>query len=126
MAAETIFSPSDVEKMGVLVNNIGIYASQIVHRNRPDFTQRALANLGKLKKEEESLLKRLDQLARKQNDESPLRLIEDLATLPSDMAQMMSLIRRCLSASAFLGHCIAIPSQTQSAAAVAGQEKRLH
>ena len=63
-----------------------------------------LLNLGKVKNEQESLLKRLDEVAREQNDESPLRVIEDLVRLPIDLIQTMTLVPRSLLASAFLGH----------------------
>jgi hypothetical protein len=51
----------------------------------------------------------LDLLAREQHDESPSWLIEDLALVPSDMAQLSLMIRWCLLVSAFLGHCLAQP-----------------
>ena len=92
----------------------------------PEFSLRALANLAKVKKEDEALLKRLDAVAREQEDESPLRLIEDLARVPTDVAQILSLVRRCLLASAFLGHCMAQPTHPEIAAEVLGPEKRLH
>src|SRR4051794_11111701 len=98
------------EKLGVLVNNIGVYASQLMHQDLPGIATRALANLAKFKAENEDLLKRLDEAAREIGDQSPLRLVEDLARTPTDMGQMLTVVRRCVVASAFLGHCIAQPS----------------
>jgi hypothetical protein len=95
------------EKLGVLINNIGVYASQLMHQDMPGLATRALANLAKFKAENEDLVKRLDELARELGDASPLRLVEDLARTPADVAQMLTLVRRCALASAFLGHCIA-------------------
>jgi hypothetical protein len=68
----------------------------------------------------------LDEVAREQSDESPLRVIEDLVRLPSDIAQMLTLVRRCLLASAFLGHCLAQPTHTGVATNTLSPEKRLH
>ena len=85
-----------------------------------------MANLATVKKEDEALLKRLDELAREQSEESPLRLIEDLTRMPGDAAQMLTLLRRCLLVSAFLGHCIAQPSYAEMPGAQLPKEKRLH
>jgi len=98
------FTATERERMAVVVNNLCFHASQLMLQGSPDIAQRALLNLGKLKKEDEALLKRLDEIAREQGDESPLRVIEDLARLRSDVAHIMRLVRRCLLASAFLGH----------------------
>jgi hypothetical protein len=112
--------------MAVVVNNLCFYASQLMLQGSPDIAQRALLNLGKVKKEDEALLKRLDEIAREQNDESPLRVIEDLAQLPADVVQMVRLVRRCLLASAFLGHCLAQPMHLVASAEASGSEKRLN
>jgi hypothetical protein len=85
-----------------------------------------LLNLTKLKNEQEELLRRLDELAREHGEENPLRLIEDLPRAPVDLAQMLTLVRRCMLASAFLGHLLAQPTHPQTAAEALGQEKRLH
>jgi hypothetical protein len=123
------FTVTERERIGVLVNNIGFYAAQLMMQVSPELTKRALANLAKSKREDELLLKRLDEAAREQRDESPLRLIEDFARLPADVAQTLTLVRRCLLASAFLGHCIAQPiieHHRQVAADALDSEKRLH
>ena len=121
------FNALEREKMGVLVNNISVYATQLLSRNGPDLTARALTTLGKLRREQQDLLKRLDGLAREQKEEMPLRLIEDMRSVPVDLAQMLSLVRRCLFASAFIGHLLAQPMHAAAAAAEAASEaKRLH
>ena len=107
MPDKMTFTTAEKEKLGILVNNFTIYAAQIVGQSGPDFAVRALSNLIKVKKENDELIKRLDELARQHNDESPLRLIQDLGRVPTDISHMMTLVRRCLLASAFLGHCIA-------------------
>jgi hypothetical protein len=112
------------ERLGAVVNNLSFYAAQIMLNGSPELCGRALANLGRLKDEDEALLKRLDEVARKQSDESPLRLIEDLVRLPTDMAQMM--MRRCLLATAFLGHCLAQPTHRSVASEAVHPDKRLH
>lgn len=120
------FNALEREKMGVLVNNISVYATQLLSRNGAHLTARALTNLGKLRREQQDLLKRLDGLAREQNEEMPLRLIEDMRSVPVDLAQMLSLVRRCLFASAFIGHLLAQPMHAAAAAEAASDAKRLH
>lgn len=121
------FNALEREKIGVLVNNISVYAAQLLSGNGLDLTARALINLGKLRREQEDLLKRLNGLAREHNEELPLRLIEDMQSAPDDLARMLSLVRRCLFASAFLGHLLAQPMHPAAAAAEAASEaKRLH
>jgi hypothetical protein len=115
----------EVEQAARLINGFGIIGSQIVFRNSMELYRRAYTLLQKIKQQDEQFLRRLDKLARSSNDESALRLIEDLATQPNDVAQCLSFARRCLAASAFLGHCIvtlcgraeaklATPEQAQS------------
>jgi hypothetical protein len=123
MSLRMNFTVTEREKMAVVVNNLCFYASQLMLQGPPDIAQRALLNLRKLKKEDEALLKRL---AREQGDESPLRVIEDLARLPSDVVQIMKLVRRCLLASAFLGHCLAQPTHLAISTEASGSEKRLN
>ena len=110
MPARITLTALEREKLGVLVNNIGVYASQLMHQDLPGFATRALANLAKFKAGNEDLLKRLDEAAREVGDVSPLRLVEYLARTPADVGQMLTVVRRCVVASAFLGHCIAQPS----------------
>ena len=105
---------------------MSFYAAQVMLRTSPELLNRALANLTKVKNEEEPLLRRLDEIAREQGDESPLRVIEDLAHHPNDVAQTMTVVRRCLLASAFLGHCMAQPTDPQLASEALHTEKRLH
>ena len=100
-------------------------ASQLVIHSSAEISQRALLNLDKIKNEYEPLLKRLDEVAREQGDHSPLRVIEDLVHRPNDVAQMLMLVRRCLLASGFLGHCLAQPIHAVSAE-VPSPETRLH
>ena len=96
--------------LAVLINNFSIFGSQLIARSGIDFSSRALRHLTAVYKDQPELIKRLDLLAREQKDESPSRLIEDLALVPSDMAQLSLLVRRCLLVSAFLGHCLAQPT----------------
>ena len=126
MALKITLTPTEREKLGALVNNISIYGAQLIMANRPELSTKALSNLRKLKREQEELIKRVDELARDQNEESPLRLIEDLPKVPSDVAQILTLVRRCLSAGGFLGHLLAQPAYPDVAAEAADGEKRLH
>jgi hypothetical protein len=121
-----LFTPAERKRLGVLINNISFFGSQLISQTGSGFAGCALANLAKATKEDDVLLKRLDEMARGHNEESPLRLIEDLARGPGDVAQMLTLVRRCMLASAFLGHCIAQPNCAQMPAEQSGTQKRLH
>lgn len=126
MPFRIVFTATERERLGAVVNNLSFYAAQIMLQGSPELCRRALANLGRVKNEDEALLKRLDEVAREQSDESPLRVIEDLVRLPTDMAQMMILVRRCLLATAFLGHCLAQPTHPPVASEAVNSDKRLH
>ena len=105
---EEYFTAVEIKKLGRLINNLGILASQIILRHQPALHQRAYENLQKLKTEEEEFLKKLDRMARRSQDESALRLIEDFDMQASvDVIQSQNIVRRCLLAVAFLGGCIA-------------------
>ena len=120
-----VFTAPERERMAVIINNLCFYASGLVTQGSPEISRRSLLNLVKAKNEQEALLKRLDEVARQQNDESPLRVIEDIARRPNDVIQTMTLVRRCLLASAFLGHCLAQPIYTVLAEAPSS-DKRPH
>lgn len=126
MPIQLILTATEREKLSALVNNISIYAAQIITRTETELFARAFTNLAKLKSEHEDLIRRVDELARGQNEESPLRLIEDLRRAPADVAQMLTFVRRCLSASAFLGHLLAQPNEPQPATDPRKSETRLH
>lgn len=79
MPLRMVFTAAERQKLGVLVNNITIFATQLLTQSGGDVSTRALANLARVKTVYEDLLKRLDELAREHGDESPLRLIEDRA-----------------------------------------------
>ena len=126
MSLRMVFTAAEREKIGVLINNISVYAAQIVSHNAPEFSTLALANLAKVKKDQDELLRRLDELAREQNEESALRLIEDLPRVSADIGQMLSLVRRCLLASGFLGHLLAQPTHAQVASEELTHARRLN
>jgi hypothetical protein len=126
MPSRLAFSATEREKFGVLVNNISVFAAEVLDRTQPALQARALTNLAKLKNGNEDLLRRLDEFARAQGEQSPLRLIEDLPSMPCDLAQILSLVRRCLLVSAFLGHCIAQPARPEIASEAFGEETRFH
>jgi hypothetical protein len=126
MPLEMLFTPAERKRLGVLINNISFFGSQLISQTGPALTRCALANLAKATKEDDVLLKRLDEMARGHNEESPLRLIEDLARGSGDVAQMLTLVQRCMLVSAFLGHCIAQPHYAEMPAEQSGTRKRLH
>src|SRR4051794_19292805 len=101
MPLRMIFTVPEREKLGVLVHYICIYGTQLVIGSGSEVLVKTLTDLTNLQQTDGDLLKRLDELAREQNEESPLRLIEDLPRVPLDVARMLTLIRRCLLVSAF-------------------------
>ena len=117
---------AEIETLGMVVNALGVVGSQLILRHRPELLLHAQANLRKGKAEHEDLLKRLDQAARHSQDESALRLIEDLEILPADAAHSLQAARRCLAAMAFLGHCIAAHGHPPAAAIARHEHKRLN
>ena len=123
---EQYFTAGEIETLGKVVNSLGIMGSQILLRHRPELYLQAHANLRKCRNDSEELLKRLDHMARQSKDESALRIIEDLDVMPEDAAQSLHIARRCLLASAFLGHCIASYSHPRSETVVRLQDKRLN
>jgi len=125
--AETFFTLSEIGELARLVNSLGIIGAQLIARNRPEHYQRAHANLQNFRRTNKELLERIDGMARNTGDESALRLAEDLEKLPADVAQALQLARRCLLASAYLGHCIAAVDRAAEAKPVAAQpDKTLH
>jgi hypothetical protein len=105
--SETYFAVTEVEQLARLINSLGIVGAQLMVRHRPDHYQRAQTNLQNFRHKNRELLDRVHSLALKSGDESALRLVEDLERVPPDAMQALVLVRRCLLASAFLGHCIA-------------------
>ena len=114
------------EKIGILINNLSVYAVQVLARGHADFSALALRNLTKLKKEHGPLIKRLDEFCRGRNEESPLRLMEDLRQVPRDVMHMLKLVQRCLSLSAFLGHLLAQPGIPEGTAKTVPAENWFH
>jgi hypothetical protein len=122
-------SVAERELLGALVNNINVFGAEMISHTHSTLREAALTNIAKMKQEHEPLLKRLDGLARAQGDESPLRLIEDFPLPCRDLAKLLTLVRRCLLASAFLGHLIAQPigvSVTPTEIAKSNEARRLH
>jgi hypothetical protein len=124
--SELNFTAKERERSGVLINNISFYATQLIQQTATDLTAKALANLAKVKEEDEDLLKRLDELARVHGEESPLRLIEDLTRVPTDAVQIFTMIRRCMLVCAYLGRCIAQPSNPGANSPSVESHTRVH
>ena len=114
------------EKIGVLINNLSVHAAQLLARGHADFSALALRNLTKLKKEHGPFIKRLDEFCRGRNEESPLRLMEDLTQVPGDVVHVLKLVQRCLSLSAFLGHLLGQPGIAEGTAKTVPAENWLH
>lgn len=126
MPLKVPFTSAERQRLGVLINNISFFGSQLISQTEPELTARALANLAKATKQDKVLLNCLDELAREHKEESPLRLLEDLARVRGDVAQMLTIVRRCMLASAFLAHWIAQSNYAELAAEQLGAQKRLH
>jgi hypothetical protein len=124
---ETFVTPGEIGNLARLVNYFGIIGGQLISRSRPQHYQRAHANLQNFRRGSKELLEKVDAMARKTGDESALRLAEDLEREPADLAQGLNLARRCLLASAYLGHCIAEADRAVSTTATPAQpDKTLH
>jgi hypothetical protein len=123
---ETYFTAAEIGKLARLVNSFGIIGAQLIVRHRPDYYQRAHINLQNFRRDNKELLERIHSLARESGDESALRLAEDLEKMPPDAMQVLALARRCLLASAFLGHCIAASDQPHIQPSAPQLDKRLH
>jgi hypothetical protein len=123
---ETYFTTTEIAKLARLINSFGIIGGQLIHRHKPDQCQHAHINLTHLKRDNKELLERIHSLARKSNDESALRLTEDLERVPPDAAHALALARRCLFASGFLGHLIAASQQPDIQPSTPQLDRRLH
>jgi len=126
MAAEARISVTDTEAIGKLINGFGILGSQLQLRQRPDFRQKAAENLLFYRDQYGDLLSRLDRVARRNKDESPLRLIEDLDIPVTDAFGYLTLARRCLLVCAFLGHCLSTIVIVQPTEKAISEQRILH
>lgn len=126
MPAAMAFTAIEREKVGVLINNVSVYAAQLLARGQTDFLSLASRNLTKVRQEHGPLIKRLDELCRAHNEESPLRLIDDLRHVPGDVRHGLELVKRCLLLSAFLGHLLAQPGISEAASKTVPAENWLH
>jgi hypothetical protein len=121
------FTRLEIEHVGRLINGLGIMGCQILFRSSDVLNRRAYALLQKIRQQEEPILRRLDQLARLSNDESALKLIDDLGSQhPNDAVENLKLARRCLAASAFLGHCIVLSLRSNATFASTDQARSVH
>ena len=123
MSPRITLNPIEREKLGALINNVSVLGQQLIARTGADFSNRALNNLETIKQEEEKLLIRLDTFAREHQEESPLRLLEDLRRVPADLAQMLTMVRRCHSVCIFLGHLLAQPMHLRLASDTSPRDK---
>lgn len=126
MPPEMAFTAVEREKVGVLINNVSVYAAQLLARGQTDFLSLASRNLTKVRQEHGPLIKRLDEFCRARNEESPLRLIDDLRHVPRDVRHVLELVKRCLLLSAFLGHLLAQPGISEAASKTVPAENWLH
>ena len=121
-------SSVDAPTLGRLLNGLGIFASQLLFHNRPDFYDRSKNNLIQLKNQNETLFKLLDDQAEHQQDEKPLLLIEDILRYTrQDAAGCLLLARRCLLACAFIGDVMAKSARAAKPEQAADdQRSRIH
>jgi hypothetical protein len=116
----------EVEQLGRLVNAFGYVGHQIIALTSPAKYRQARDLLRKVKRQDEPLLTRLDELAQSIKDESPLRLIDDIQSTGTDVMQNLKLARRCLSVCGFLGHCIVVYSRVEATLTVPEGTRSLH
>src|ERR1700757_137089 len=77
----------EIEQLGRLVNAFGAIGHQIIAATSADMSRRAHELLQKVRRQDEPFLKRLAELARSTNDESPLQLINDIKSTPGDVVE---------------------------------------
>jgi hypothetical protein len=116
----------EVEQPGRLVNAFGYVGQQIITMTSPVKYRQARDLLKKVQRQDEALLKRLDQLAQSVNDESPLRLIDDIQPTTMDVTGNLKIARRCFGVCGFLGHCIVVYSRVEATAIVPSSARSLH
>ena len=114
------------EVLAKLINGFGMLGAQMLSRTRPDLCARAIGNLKDCRDTYGDVFKKLHALSRRQGDESPLRMIEDIEIQPADTIGYFRIAQRCLLACAFLGHCAAHLAPASVTPEIAPKEKRLH
>jgi hypothetical protein len=62
MSLRMVFTPADREKMGLSVNNLSVFAAQLLTGRDKGFARRAIYNLGKIKQTHGPLLCHRDKL----------------------------------------------------------------
>lgn len=112
MAQELKFSVEQARVIAKLINNLCIAGSQIMQMDQPNIWHKSCANLRDFQKRNQPLFRALDEIGQRINEEQTSLLIESLDKRPNDAAGILSLSRRCLNASAFLAHCLAVAEIT--------------
>jgi hypothetical protein len=112
MAQEFKFSVDQARVIAKLINNFCIAGSQIMQMDQPNIWHKSCANLRDFQKNNQPLFQILDKIGKDINEEQTSLLIENLDKHPNDAAGILSLSRRCLNASAFLAHCLAVAEIT--------------
>lgn len=112
MAQEFKFSVDQARVIAKLINNFCIAGSQIMQMDQPNIWHKSCANLREFQKQHQVLFQILDKIGESINEEKTSLLIESLDKRPNDAAGILSLSRRCLNASAFLAHCLAVVETT--------------
>jgi hypothetical protein len=108
MPQEFTFSVDQAKAVAKLINNLCISGSQIMQMDQPNIWHKSCANLRDLQKNNQELFQILDKIGERLNEEQISVLIDSLDKRPNDAAGILSLSRRCLNASAFLAHCLAV------------------
>ena len=110
------FTTTQIERLAVLIKCFSVVGSQLLFQ-RSKLYQIAYANLLKFRSNDKDLLEIIHSLALKNGAISPLRLSEDLERSPTDTVQAIILAQRCLLATGFLSHCIAMSGKQVSSPA---------
>jgi hypothetical protein len=98
----------EAKALARMINGFGVFGSQLLNNNRPDFYDRAKNNLSRYKTEYKAVLIALDEAAESNKSERPSRLIDDILRYArQDARGCMDVANRCLLACAFLGHLLA-------------------
>jgi len=119
------FTATQIERLAVIIKCFSVIGSQLLFQ-KSQLYQIACANLPKFRSNDKELLETAHSLALKNGAISPLRLSEDLERSPTDTVQAIVLAQRCLLATAFLSHCIAMSGKQVSSPEMGVSDARVH
>jgi hypothetical protein len=112
------FTIAQIERLATLILCLSAIGSQLLFQ-RSKLYGKACADLTMFRSSDKELLETVHALALKNGAMSALRLSEDLERCPTgDTVQAIILAHRCMLATGFLAHCIAMSGKQASSPAM--------